>query len=101
MNEGEAHGAPQPDDLHADDSADEPYLITPPADRMRVDLAHLDVQRKAALFAELIVALSTRSLHPAPKLAHALGVVEDALGISHDQYRVALCDLLGVPLDTT
>jgi hypothetical protein len=98
--EGLAKG-PQPDhhDEQVDDSADEPYLITLPADRMRVDLSHLDVQRAAALFAELIYMTAGAAPRSDPRLISALLVVQDALGVSQDQYHVALADLLGIAVD--
>lgn len=99
MGEDPGQG-PRPDQ-HADDSADEPYLIWLPADRMRVDLPHRDTQRAAVLFAELIYTLAGRSAHADRKLALALGLVQDALGVSRDQYRVALADLVGVLPDAS
>lgn len=98
---GEARKAPQPDnDNKAEDSTDEPYLITLPADRMRrVDPSHPDAQRAAAVFAELFCMTCGKEVRKDPRLANALRVVRDALGVSRDQFHVALADLLGIPVD--
>ena len=80
-------------------SEGEPYLISLPADRMRVDLRHLDMQRNAALFAELVFATAGQAPRRDPRLANALNIVQDALGVSRDQWGVALADLLGIEVD--
>jgi hypothetical protein len=80
-----------------DGSADEPYVIWLPADRMRVDVhpCHPDAQRAAAVFAELVCMMAGKHPRTDPNLARALRVVQEALGVSRDEFCVAVADLFG------